>query len=214
MKREDALAAFLALVAGAPQRLVADVSPDALWAHVADAEATVPLIAEETGPLVDVGSGAGFPGVPLLLARPDLHGTLLESRAKRCDHLQAVIDATQMHERVVTHVGRAETFAAGPGRDHFGICVARALAPPAVALELCLPLVRPGGVCVLHAGAVDPVALEIAALAVAGTVERIVPVAGFDHRNHVVVRKTGPTPATFPRRTGLAAKQPIVRPAD
>ena len=208
MKR-DPLDVFLNLIATAPQRLVASTTPEALAEHVADAQGALPLLADETGPLVDVGSGAGLPGVPILLARPDLAGTLLDSRAKRCDHLRQVVEATGLADRVRVCNDRAEEHA---DRDAYGIAVARALAPPPVALELCLPLVRPGGVCLLHTGAVDPVVLEQAASALVATVERIEPVPGFDARNRVLVRKTGPTPAEFPRRVGAAARDPIVRP--
>ena len=208
MKR-DPLDVFLDLIATAPQRLVASPTPEALAEHVADAQGALPLLADETGPLVDVGSGAGLPGVPILLARPDLAGTLLDSRAKRCDHLRQVVEATGLADRVRVCNDRAEEHA---DRDAYGIAVARALAPPPVALELCLPLVRPGGVCLLHTGAVDPTALAQAASALAATVERIEPVPGFDARNRVLVRKTGPTPAEFPRRVGAAARDPIVRP--
>jgi 16S rRNA (guanine527-N7)-methyltransferase len=210
--KHDPLRQFLELVAQSPQRLVADTSDAALAAHVADAETALPLMADETGPLIDVGSGAGFPGVPLLLARADLDGTLLESRAKRCAHLAAVIDATGLGGRAIAVLERAETYARGTGRDHFGICVARALAPPPVALELCLPLVRPGGLFILHAGAIDRSALEGTARLLEAEVEQVVPTPGFAQRQHVTVRKLGPTPLTFPRRIGVAAKDPLVRP--
>lgn len=209
--KQEPLDRFLALIAAAPQRLVASTEPAALAAHVADAQLSLPLLADETGPLVDVGSGAGFPGIPLLLARPDLEGVLLESRAKRCGHLEQAVVETGLSERVRVLNLRAEEHAAGTGRDAAGIAVARALAPPPVALELCLPLVRPGGVCILHAGAVDEAALDEAAAQLAAVVERLVPVPGFDARTQVVVRKTGPTPTGFPRRVGLAAREPIVR---
>lgn len=211
MKREP-LEAFLALIAAAPQRLVGSTEPAALRAHVDDALRSLPLIAGETGPLVDVGSGAGFPGVPLLLARPDLDGVLLDSRARRAAHLGDVVTAVGLAPRATVVALRAEAFAAGAGRDAHGIAVARALAPPPVALELCLPLVRPGGVCVLHAGAVDPAEVADAAAALAAEVERLEPVPGFAARTQVVVRKTGPTPERFPRRIGAAARDPLVRP--
>ena len=79
-------------------------------------------------------------------------------------------------------------------------------------VQTCALPIWPGGVCLLHTGAVDPTALAQAASALAATVERIEPVPGFDARNRVLVRKTGPTPAEFPRRVGAAARDPIVRP--
>lgn len=211
---QDPLAQFLALIAAAPQRLVASTDAEALAAHVEDALGTLPLIAAESGPLVDVGTGAGFPGVPLLLERADLDGALLDSRAKRCLHLQQVVEETGLAGRVRVLNVRAEEHAAAEGRERYGIAVARALAPPPVAIELCLPLLRTGGVCILHAGAVDRVGAERAAAELGGAVELIDPVAGFDARNRVVVRKLGPTPARFPRRIGLAAKEPLVRSQD
>lgn len=211
--KQDPLDAFLACVASAPQRLVADPSDAALREHVADAHAALPLLEGATGPLIDVGSGAGFPGIPLLLARPDLTGVLLESRARRCEHLEAAVQASGCADRVQVCNLRAEEYAAGDGREAFGICVARALAPPPVAVELCLPLVRVGGVLVLHAGAVDADALAYAAAELGGAVETVRPMPGYDQRCHVVVRRTSPTPARFPRRVGAAAREPLVRPA-
>ncbi len=210
----DALERFLDLVAEAPQRLVANTSHEALAAHVTDAYNSLPLLEGETGPLLDVGAGAGFPGVPLLLARPDLHGTLLDSRERRCAHLREAIAVTDMTERVeVVHL-RAEDYARGVGREAYGIVVARALAPPPVAIELCLPFLRCGGIFVLHAGAVVAEDLAVAAEALGGTVEQIVPVAGFDQRSQVVVRKLGVTSEVYPRRVGVATRHPLVRHAD
>lgn len=210
MKR-DPLDVFLELIAAAPQRLVGSTDPADLAEHVADAQGALPLLVDETGPLIDVGSGAGLPGVPILLARPDLAGTLLDSRARRCAHLEQAVVATGLAERVRVCNERAEEHAAGAGRNAYGVAVARALAPPPVALELCLPLVRPGGAVLLHAGAVERAELEQVAAALAAVVERVEPVPGFTARNRVLVRKTGPTPAAYPRRVGAAARDPIVR---
>ena len=211
---QEPLARFLALVAAAPQRLVASTEPADLQAHVDDALGSLPLLVAEVGPLIDVGSGAGFPGIPLLLARPDWTGTLLDSRAKRCGHLEEAVAVAGLAERVTVLNLRAEEHAAGAGRDHYGIAVARALAPPPVALELCLPLVRPGGVCLLHAGDVDRRTLERVTAELGAEVELIEPVPGFDARQRVLVRKQTATPAGYPRRVGLAAKEPLVRGGD
>lgn len=210
MKRDPA-ERLLALIAAAPQRLVADPSPAALAAHLEDARSSLDLLAGETGPLVDVGSGAGLPGIPILLDRPDLEGVLLESRARRCAHLEQAVAETGLAERVRVLNLRAEEHAASAGRDAAGIAVARALAPPPVAIELCLPLLRPGGLLVLHAGAVDRAVAETAAEALGGAVEAVRPVPGFERRTHLAVRKTGPTPPGFPRKVGAAARDPIVR---
>jgi len=212
--KRDPVAQFLALVAAAPQRLVADPSPAALQDHLDDARSSLDLLVGESGPLVDVGSGAGLPGVPILLARPDLAGTLLESRIKRCGHLEQVVDAVDLGDRVQVRALRAEEYAAGEGREAYGIAVARALAPPPVAVELCLPLLRTGGLLVLHAGAVERAPLDEAARQLGGVVEAVRPVAGFERRNHVAVRKVAATPAGFPRRVGAASREPLVRTED
>lgn len=211
--KRDPLQQFLDVITDAAQRLVADKSPAALAEHVTDARNSLPLLVGETGPLIDVGTGAGFPGVPLLLERPELSGVLLDSRARRCEHLQDVVDRCALRDRVEVVNLRVEEYAHGAGRAAFGIAVARALAPPPIAIELCLPLLREGGVFVIHAGTVDAAELEIAAQELGGTVEQVIPVAGFAHRSQVVIRKLGPTPEQYPRRANAIARQPLVRPA-
>jgi 16S rRNA (guanine527-N7)-methyltransferase len=98
---------------------------------------------------------------------------------------------------------RVEDHARGPGRDAYGTALARALAAPAVALEWCLPLVRPGGLAILFVGpSADVPSLAGIAPLLAGEVEASPP--GF-----VLVRKVGPTPDRFPRRPGIARKRPL-----
>lgn len=206
---EPGIEALLDLIAASPQRLVADASPSALRAHVDDARTGLPLLVGEAGPLVDVGAGAGFPGLPLLLARPDLTGVLLESRERRCDHLREAVAACGLTERVVVVRDRAERYAAGAGREAAGIAVARALAPPPVALELCVPLVRPGGLVLLYTGAVERKELEAAAAALGARVEQVQPVAGTDRRSLVAVRRTAPLPPGIPRPVGHARRSRV-----
>jgi len=166
--------------------------------HLDDALTAVPLL--EEGPVVDVGSGGGSPGLPLAAARPDLRFDLLESTRKKCDFLERWL-AEFANASVVC--ARAEDFARGAGRDAYGTAVARALAPPPVAVEWCLPLVRPGGRAILFVGpSLDQVAVARAAKEVAGELEDAP--AGF-----VLLRKTGPTPERFPRRPGVARKRPL-----
>jgi 16S rRNA (guanine527-N7)-methyltransferase len=106
---------------------------------------------------------------------------------------------------------RAEEHAAGPGRDAYGTALARALAPPPVAVEWCLPLVRPGGRLVLFmsdAAKLADRAVEAAA-EVAGRLDSVVSVLGSERRRLLVFAKTGPTPERFPRRPGAARKRPL-----
>jgi 16S rRNA (guanine527-N7)-methyltransferase len=154
------------------------------------------VVAATPGPIVDVGSGGGSPGIPLAAAMPAREVTLLESQRRKAAFLRAwEADLPNLH--VVW--GRAES----QPPDAYGVAVAKALAPPHVAAELCLPLVRPGGAAVLWVGPTADVArVERAARLLSATPEPAPP--GF-----LVLRKTGPTPSGFPRRPGLAAKRPL-----
>jgi 16S rRNA (guanine527-N7)-methyltransferase len=146
------------------------------------------------GGIVDVGSGGGVPGIPLAVSLPDREVTLLEANGRKCDFLR---EWAPPNVRVTQ--GRAEEQEA----DVFGVAVAKALAPPHVAAEWCLPLVRSGGAVVLWVG-------------VTAEVERVATVAAqvggelHEHRDGLLVlRKVRPTPAGFPRRTGMARKRPL-----
>jgi 16S rRNA (guanine527-N7)-methyltransferase len=154
----------------------------------------------ERGPVVDVGSGGGSPGIPLAVARPDLRFVLLESSSRKCEFLEQWAQELPNAEVVCA---RAEEHAAGDGRDAYGTALARALAPPPVAAEWCLPLVAVGGVVILYIGPsadVDAVARTAAKLG-AGTPE--------EREGLLLLRKLVPTPEGFPRRPGMARKRPL-----
>jgi 16S rRNA (guanine527-N7)-methyltransferase len=156
------------------------------------------LLAE--GPVVDVGSGGGSPGLPLAAARPDLRFDLLESSRKKCAFLDRW---AREFGNVGVVCSRAEEHARGPGGDAYGTALARALAPPPVTVEWCLPLVAEGGRAILFVGpSADEAAVCKAATALAAELEESPP--GF-----LLLRKTGPTPARFPRRPGMARKRPL-----
>jgi 16S rRNA (guanine527-N7)-methyltransferase len=174
--------------------------------HVEDALAALELVT--AGPVVDVGSGAGSPGLPLAVARPELRFDLLEATGKKCAFLRRWAAELPNVEVVCA---RAEEHAAGEGRDAYATALARALAPPPVAVEWCLPLVRSGGRLVLYAGEEEGLAERVSAAAeqVAGRLAEVISVPGSERRLLVVVDKTGATPARFPRRPGAAKKRPL-----
>ncbi|HEV2712870.1 MAG TPA: RsmG family class I SAM-dependent methyltransferase [Gaiellaceae bacterium] len=148
------------------------------------------------GTVIDVGSGGGAPGIPLAAALSDREVTLLEAERRKADFLRRW-ERELPNLRVVW--GRAEE----QETDRFGVAVAKALAPPPVAAEWCLPLVRPGGAAVLWVGPraeVDRVARVAEQLAAARPEER---------DGLLVIKKLGPTPAGFPRRPGIARKRPL-----
>jgi len=161
-----------------------------------DALAGLELVARETGPLVDVGSGGGTPGIPLAASLPELAVTLLEAERRKCAFLERwTVDLPNL--AVVW--GRAE---AQPP-ETFGVAVAKALAEPPVAAEWCLPLLREGGAAILWVGpSADSSRIARAADRLAATVEPAPP--GF-----AILRKVGPTPGGFPRRPGIARKRPL-----
>jgi 16S rRNA (guanine527-N7)-methyltransferase len=161
-----------------------------------DALKAVGLVAATTGPIVDVGSGGGTPGIPLAATFPARSVTLLEAQRRKCRFLEAW--AVRLPNVSVVW-GRAEE----QEPEQFGVAVAKALAHPPTAAEWCLPLVREGGLVVLWVGPTADSG-QVAAVAgrIAGELEDAPP-------GLVAIRKTGPTPPGFPRRAGVAKKRPL-----
>jgi 16S rRNA (guanine527-N7)-methyltransferase len=159
-----------------------------------DALRAAGVVGELEGPIVDVGSGGGSPGIPLAAALPDRDVTLLEAQRRKCDFLERWAPP---NARVVW--GRAEE----QPPDTYGVALAKALAAPAVALEWCLPLVRSGGAAVLWLG-------PSADLAAVARVSGLVGGGRPEERDGlVVVPKVASTPPGFPRRPGVASKRPL-----
>ncbi len=152
------------------------------------------LVRRFEGPIVDVGSGGGAPGIPLAASLPDRQVTLLEANGRKCDFLREWAPPNS----AVVH-GRAEE----QQTDVFGVAVAKALAPPPVAAEWCLPLVRMGGAVVLWVGPTADAAR------VARVAERLGGRLEDEPEGFFVVHKLEPTPAGFPRRPGVARKRPL-----
>ena len=159
-----------------------------------DALRATELVRSLAGPIVDVGSGGGSPGIPLAVALPERELTLLEAERRKCDFLEQWVPP---NTRVVW--GRAEE----QESDVYGVALAKALAQPATAVEWCLPLVRAGGVAVLWLG--PSADLE----AVARVSERVGGGPPEERDGLVVVPKLVPTPSGFPRRPGVARKRPL-----
>lgn len=177
--------------------LTAIRDPGEAWrVHVEQSLAALPLVRRFEGPIVDVGSGGGAPGLPLAVAMPDREVTLLESTGRKVAFLER---ATSDLPNVRVVRGRAEE----QPLEAFGVAVAKALAPPPVAVELCLPLVRVGGAAVLFVGPSADASL------VADAAEKLGGGPLEEHPGLFVVPKIAPTPAGFPRRPGMAAKRPL-----
>jgi 16S rRNA (guanine527-N7)-methyltransferase len=161
-----------------------------------DALRGVELVQRFEGPIVDVGSGGGTPGIPLAVSLPDREVTLLEAERRKADFLERW---TKELPNVRVVWGRAEEQPVG----EYGVAVAKALAEPVVAAEWCLPLVRLGGRCVLWVGpTADTDRVALAAEQLGAVVEDQPP--GF-----LVLRQHKELPARFPRRPGVARKRPL-----
>jgi len=154
----------------------------------------VEAVSAFAGPIVDVGSGGGAPGVPLAVSLPEREVTLLEANGRRAEFLRSL----ELPNVRVVH-GRAEE----QGVDEYGVAVAKALAPAPVAAEWCLPLVRPGGAAVLWVGP-SAERERVAAVAEQLSAELVDGPPGL-----LVMRKLGATPPGFPRRPGMARKRPL-----
>jgi len=174
----------------------------------------MPPEVREGGSLVDVGTGAGFPGLPLKIALPGLRVALVEAREKKARFLRHLVDRLGL-EGVEVLTGRAEDLAHRPGlREAFDIGVERALAPLPVAVELVLPFVRPGGRMVAQVKGAFAPDLERALQALpllGGEPGGLIPVdlPGLEGRALAVFRKAHPTPPGYPRRPGIPRKRPL-----
>lgn len=163
--------------------------------------------------VVDVGSGAGLPGIPLKIARPDLDVALLEPARRKAAFLE--LAAAELELAVTVRTERAETAAHDPAwREAFGVATARAVASLPVVLEFTLPLAQTGGRVVLLKGPSvtrELVAGRKVAQKLGGGELEIMStrLAGGEKRVLVVVPKVAPTPPGFPRRAGVPAKRPI-----
>jgi 16S rRNA (guanine527-N7)-methyltransferase len=162
--------------------------------------------------VVDVGSGAGLPGLPLKIARPHLELTLVESDQDKAAFLvHACANLGLAGVEVVAR--RAEDVGHDPRfREAFDVAVARALAPLPVLAELCLPLVRVGGRLLAQKTESEDVAAAAHAIEVLGGALNAVhpsPSLARSGGTVVVIEKVRPTPATYPRRPGVPARKPL-----
>jgi len=172
--------------------------------------------------VVDIGSGGGFPALPLAIVRPDLRWTLVEATRKKCDFLQETAEKFKLNVEIVNQ--RAE--AVGHDRNlrgRFDLATARAVGTLSEVCELCLPLLKIGGHAVLWRGqrAVEEVQETAAAIKkLGGTVipkgeARLGALPPYELTGHelpyhiVVIEKVAPTPVQFPRRDGLPKQRPL-----
>lgn len=176
---------------------------------------TISKYIKEGKSIVDVGTGAGFPGMPLKIVRKDLKVTLVDSLNKRILFLNDVIEKLRLKEIETLHY-RAEEFGQNKKyRESFDIATSRAVANLSTLVEYLLPLVKVGGICVCMKGSDIKEELENSKKAIetlGGEVEQVEEfyLPGTDiKRSIVIVKKISSTPKKYPRKPGTPAKEPI-----
>jgi 16S rRNA (guanine527-N7)-methyltransferase len=199
--------ATLLLARTAVLNLTAARTRAAVEAHIADSLLLADLV---RSPLVDIGSGGGFPAIPLAIAT-GASCTLIESLAKKAAFLAEV--ARELALDVTVLSGRAEDLARDPAyRGRFATATARAVGPATTVLELTIPFLEVGGAALLQRGGLDAAerqALSDASLVLGAQLEPDVADPTSAERRIVVARKVAPTGPRFPRRAGVPAKRPL-----
>ncbi|MFA9397992.1 MAG: 16S rRNA (guanine(527)-N(7))-methyltransferase RsmG [Clostridiaceae bacterium] len=165
--------------------------------------------------IIDVGTGAGFPGLPIKIIQPDMDVTLMDSLNKRVKFLDDVIDKADLKNVKTVH-SRAEDGGNNPlYREKFDCCVSRAVANMAVLSEYCLPFVKIDGYFIALKGPAVEDELKVSEKAIdilGGVVESILPITVEEtdlNHNLVIIKKIRKTPKNYPRDAGIVRKNPI-----
>lgn len=187
---------------------------EVLTKHFIDSLSIATYIKENDN-VLDIGTGAGFPGIPLKIALPQNNFTLLDSLNKRINFLNVVIEELKLGNIQAIH-GRAEEFNKMPGkRENYDIVTSRAVAKLNVLLEYMLPFTKIGGKCICMKSADIDEELEEAKKAIeilGGDIEKIdtITLENTDiQRKLVIIKKVKETPKKYPRKAGMPAKEPI-----
>lgn len=182
--------------------------------HFVDSLSIVPYI-KEAGSLIDVGTGAGFPGIPLKIVLPSLDTVLLDSLEKRVGFLGTAISELGLEGIKAVHMRAEDAGKSAEFRERFDAAAARAVASMPVLLEYCLPFVRTGGVFIAMKGSsTEEISMSEKALEIlGGKIEEVKEFTLPDtdiKRSIVIVRKLRQTPTKYPRKAGKPSKEPLV----
>lgn len=183
---------------------------DVIKKHFADS--LLPLKADlikENMHCADIGTGAGFPGLPLAMFRPDIKMTLIDSLKKRLNFLDEVLSLTETANCETVHA-RAEDHAKSGNREKYDLVFSRAVSRLATLTELCLPLVRVGGKMVALKSKSAQEELSEAQKVIELLGGKAEPIFGTEERNLIIITKVSPTPPIYPRKAGTPEKFPII----
>lgn len=215
--RLGALQRLVDLLTGAPARSVTRISDPSriIDLHLRD---SLSLLSQpelrRARRIIDIGSGAGLPGLPLAVALPQAGVFLLEANGRKCDFIREAAASLQL-TNVDVVCARAEEAGRGDLRETFDAALARAVGPLEVVLEYTLPLLRQGGAALLQRGqrqSGDEESAEAVASMLGGRLERIENVQPYAEAKNLhiwVFLKTGPSPVNYPRRPGIPRKRPL-----
>jgi 16S rRNA (guanine527-N7)-methyltransferase len=218
-RRLDAFDAFTALMLEWNTRLnltrITDPEEIAVKHYLDSLVLLAKVEVPEGSSVIDIGTGAGFPGIPLKIARPDLRLTLLDSVRKRLTFLEAAVRELSLSDVEIVH-SRAEDAARDKRlRDRFDFATARAVAGLNVLAELCIPFCRIGGRFAAYKGPEIGVEVEEASRAIELLGGRLEAVHEFDlppggiRRSLVIISKVKATPAGYPRKAGIPERNPL-----
>ncbi|MEI8216123.1 MAG: 16S rRNA (guanine(527)-N(7))-methyltransferase RsmG [Eubacteriales bacterium] len=168
--------------------------------------------------IVDIGTGAGFPGIPLAILFPHKKFTLVDSLSKKINIIKDIVEKLELKNVILVH-SRAEDFGRNKrDREAYDLCVSRAVAKLAVLSEYCIPLVRQGGYFIAYKGSDIDEELRESLKAIEEMGGKVAAVVDFlnsqeqkEEINHklIIIEKVSPTPDTYPRKAGLPQKEPI-----
>lgn len=187
-------------------RRLGALGPGPVADHVRHADGFLAALASSAGPVLDLGSGGGVPGLVIAVRRPDLRVELLDAQSKRVELLRAALDTLGLADRCTVHHGRAEELAHRSDlRGHYGVVVARSFGPPAVVAECAVGFLTPGG----HLVVSDPPGPDPAARWPSDGLAQL-DLRRLDGPTGVTVLERGHDPlARTPRRAGIPVKRPL-----
>lgn len=175
---------------------------------------TIKKYIKEENRLIDVGTGAGFPGIPLKIVDKSIKLTLLDSLNKRINFLNEIIEKLNLKEVNTIH-SRAEEYAKNKARESYDVAVSRAVADLPILLEYLMPYVKLNGICICMKGPKAQEELERSKKAInilGGKLEKVEKITIDEEmeRNLIIIRKIKDTPNKYPRKAGIPTKNPIV----